>query len=87
MIQDAGFWYTCDFDENNTCNMFRSFTQICPTTHNYEIKQLKNNSMKKLFYVLILAVMTSLTIVSCTEQQINPKSSGGGTASDPVVIK
>ena len=46
---------------------------------------LKPKPMKKLFYVLIIAVVTSLTVTSCTEEQVEPKNTGstlGGNASE-----
>jgi hypothetical protein len=40
--------------------------------------------MKKLFYVLLFAFATSLTITSCTEEQVEPQSNnpnyGAGTS-------
>jgi hypothetical protein len=40
--------------------------------------------MKKLFYVLLVAFAASLTITSCTEEQIEPNSgnTAGGTPSE-----
>lgn len=40
--------------------------------------------MKKLFYVLLVAFAASLTITSCTEEQVEPQSTGsnGGGASE-----
>ncbi|CAN5342707.1 hypothetical protein BH09BAC3_BH09BAC3_07890 [soil metagenome] len=38
--------------------------------------------MKKLIYILILVTMTSLSLSSCTEQEIKP-TAGGGNVSDP----
>jgi hypothetical protein len=40
--------------------------------------------MKKIVYLLL--VITSLSVVGCTEQQVKPQG-GGGTASDPTAIK
>ena len=42
--------------------------------------------MKKLLYIFLLAVATSLTITSCTEEEVTPKSefNGGGADVDPV---
>lgn len=43
--------------------------------------------MKKLFYVLALAFVTSLTITSCTEEEIKPQTelkNGGGEATQCV---
>ena len=37
--------------------------------------------MKKLFYTIIFAVVTTVAISSCTEQNVKPQ--GGGAASDP----
>lgn len=42
--------------------------------------------MKKVFYVLLVSLITSLSIVSCTEEQVEPKSAeldnGGGSVSE-----
>lgn len=38
--------------------------------------------MKKLFYTLVFAVVTSFAISSCTEENIRPQD-GGGTSGDP----
>jgi hypothetical protein len=34
--------------------------------------------MKKLFYILLLAVCSALTILSCTEEDVAPKTENGG---------
>lgn len=34
--------------------------------------------MKKLFYVLLVAFAASLTITSCTEEQVEPQTNQGG---------
>jgi hypothetical protein len=40
--------------------------------------------MKKLICILLVAIATSLTITSCTEENITPKQeNGGGGALDP----
>ncbi|HEY0654087.1 MAG TPA: hypothetical protein VGD65_13205 [Chryseosolibacter sp.] len=44
--------------------------------------------MKRLFYVLLVAFAASLTITSCTEEQVEPQNttypnSGGGTSENP----
>ncbi|HEY0740444.1 MAG TPA: hypothetical protein VGD40_03245 [Chryseosolibacter sp.] len=42
--------------------------------------------MKKLFYILLIAMTASLTITSCTEENVEPQTSGnngGGGASEP----
>jgi hypothetical protein len=41
--------------------------------------------MKKFIYILLLAGAASVTISSCTEEEISPSTelNGGGTASDP----
>ena len=43
--------------------------------------------MKKLFYVLLVAFAASLTITSCTEEQVEPQTTGpnagGGTSENP----
>jgi hypothetical protein len=41
--------------------------------------------MKKLFYVLLVAFAASLTITSCTEEQVEPQTTtgtGGGGVSE-----
>jgi hypothetical protein len=42
--------------------------------------------MKKFVYMVVLAAVTTLSIVGCTEQQVKPKG-GGGAVSDPTAIK
>lgn len=46
-------------------------------------KQLK--TMKKLIYILILAAVTSVSLSSCTEQEVKPANdgTGGGLGQDP----
>jgi hypothetical protein len=41
--------------------------------------------MKKLFYVLLIGLVSSLAITSCTEEEVKPKqeADGGGHAIDP----
>ena len=40
--------------------------------------------MKKLFYTLMIAVAASLTISSCTEEEVIPVTeNGGGGVTDP----
>jgi hypothetical protein len=41
--------------------------------------------MKKLFYILLLTVATSMTFSACTEEEITPRTEtvGGGGGSDP----
>ena len=34
--------------------------------------------MKKFIYILLVSVMASLSIASCTEEQVEPKTEGGG---------
>ncbi|NJM25723.1 MAG: hypothetical protein HC859_09770 [Bacteroidia bacterium] len=34
--------------------------------------------MKKLFYILILALVSGLTITSCTEEEVTPTTDNGG---------
>ncbi|HEY0654088.1 MAG TPA: hypothetical protein VGD65_13210 [Chryseosolibacter sp.] len=41
--------------------------------------------MKKIFYILLIAFSTSVTITACTEEQVEPQNttypnSGGGTS-------
>ncbi len=38
--------------------------------------------MKKIFFSFLLAVVTSIAISSCTEENIRPQD-GGGQAGDP----
>lgn len=43
--------------------------------------------MKKLLYIFALALVTSLTISSCTEEEIKPQtesSNNGGGAIEPI---
>lgn len=45
--------------------------------------------MKKLFYLLTIALLASISITSCTEEEIKPQTelkNGGGEASDPIRI-
>lgn len=42
--------------------------------------------MKKLIYIILLALSASITITSCTEEEVTPtelKRNGGGGISDP----
>jgi hypothetical protein len=40
--------------------------------------------MRKVLYIIILAIITSASVTSCTEQEVKPNESGtGGTPSDP----
>lgn len=41
--------------------------------------------MKKIIYILLFAIASSLTMTACTEEEINPTefSNGGGGISDP----
>jgi hypothetical protein len=43
--------------------------------------------MKKLLYIILLALSASATITACTEEEVTPtelsKRSGGGGISDP----
>lgn len=44
--------------------------------------------MKKLFYFLFIAASITMTVSSCTEEEVQPKTeaeNGGGTGSDPVI--
>lgn len=41
--------------------------------------------MKKVFYILLMSLVASLSITACTEEQVEPKSeldNGGGGVSD-----
>jgi hypothetical protein len=43
--------------------------------------------MKKLFYILFAVASIAMTVTSCTEEEVQPKTeadNGGGTGSDPV---
>jgi hypothetical protein len=43
--------------------------------------------MKKLFYVIVLALATSVCVSSCTEEEVAPKkdgTAGGGAPSEEV---
>jgi hypothetical protein len=43
--------------------------------------------MKKLFYILFAVATISLTVTSCTEEEVKPKTeldNGGGGANDPI---
>lgn len=43
--------------------------------------------MKKLFYILMLAFVTSASFTACSEEEVKPKSeleNGGGVGSDPI---
>jgi hypothetical protein len=35
--------------------------------------------MKKFIYIALLALVSSLTIVSCTEEEVAPSTENGGT--------
>lgn len=44
--------------------------------------------MKKVFYILLVSLVTSLSVASCTEEQVEPKSAeldngGGGVSEKP----
>jgi hypothetical protein len=38
--------------------------------------------MKKLFYILAICFATSLSITSCTEEEVQPTENGGGEISE-----
>ncbi len=40
--------------------------------------------MKKFIYILILVVVATITISSCTEQEIKPAAKNGGANSEDV---
>jgi hypothetical protein len=43
--------------------------------------------MKKLFYILFAVTTISLTVTSCTEEEVKPKTeldNGGGGAMEPI---
>jgi hypothetical protein len=43
--------------------------------------------MKKVFYILLVSLMTSLSIVACTEEEVTPTTEsgngGGGVSEKP----
>ncbi|CAN5603608.1 hypothetical protein BH10BAC4_BH10BAC4_08790 [soil metagenome] len=40
--------------------------------------------MKKIFYILVLSIVSSLAISSCTEQEVKPSiGASGANSSDP----
>jgi hypothetical protein len=40
--------------------------------------------MRKLIYIVLIAMLTTATVTSCTEQEVNPREGGGGgTGNDP----
>jgi hypothetical protein len=39
--------------------------------------------MKKFLYTIVFAVVTAVSISSCTEQNIKPKDDDGGVSTDP----
>jgi hypothetical protein len=41
--------------------------------------------MKKIIYIFLFTLITSITITSCTEEEVTPSTelNGGGGASDP----
>jgi hypothetical protein len=44
--------------------------------------------MKKLFYILFAAATIMMTVTSCTEEEVQPKTeadNGGGAGADPVI--
>ena len=43
--------------------------------------------MKKIIVALLFAFMTSLTISSCTEEEIAPNTENGGTVSSDIVVR
>ncbi len=40
--------------------------------------------MKKLFYIALIAFACSLTITSCTEEEVTPTENGGGAGDEPI---
>jgi hypothetical protein len=36
--------------------------------------------MKKFFYIILFAIATSLTVTSCTEEEVVPSTENGGTS-------
>jgi hypothetical protein len=40
--------------------------------------------MKKIIYLLLFAFTTSMTIASCTEEEVTPKHEVAGKPSDPM---
>jgi len=39
--------------------------------------------MKKFIYIALLALVSSLTIVSCTEEEVAPATENGGVVNSP----
>jgi len=41
--------------------------------------------MKKLFYIVLFALTTAMTVTACTEEEIKPQTelNGGGNGIDP----
>ena len=39
--------------------------------------------MKKTIYIIILFIASAMSITACTEQEVKPRDSAGGAASDP----
>jgi hypothetical protein len=48
--------------------------------------------MKKILYILLFSVVSSMSFSACTEESVEPKqedggTSGGGTGNDPLCTK
>jgi len=57
-------------------------------THQFTRKNLQKSkptkTMKKFIYVLLFAIVSAMTISSCTEEEIAPSTeNGGGGVSEP----
>ena len=39
--------------------------------------------MKKIIYLLLFAIASSLSITACTEEEVTPTTNGGGGESEP----
>jgi hypothetical protein len=39
--------------------------------------------MKKFIYILLLALASSMTVVSCTEEEVAPSTENGGITNSP----
>jgi hypothetical protein len=48
--------------------------------HYYQL--LKSKTMKKLLYILAFCFAASLTVTSCTEEDVQPTENGGGEISE-----
>jgi hypothetical protein len=46
---------------------------------------LKLKAMKKVIYVLMLSLVCSLTVVSCTEEDVAPKKESDNGGGSPII--